>query len=219
MMVVEGKAKIKTNGVFYNPRMRFCRDLDMLVFSCLDCSDTLDALAASGVRGIRAMLEVGCSVTFNDRDPRAVEVIKENLQLNGLEAEVICSEASLLMRSRSFGHIDIDPFGTPAHLIDSACFSAKRFLSVTATDTSALCGSASGAGLKKYASFAIKTDTYHETGLRMLIGFIVREATKYEKVLRPLISWAREHYYRVHFSIRKSTSMSSKIYEKLGFIL
>ena len=218
-MIVEGKAKIVVDGVFYNPRMKFCRDLDMLVFSTLECSEMLDALAASGVRGIRAMLEADYTVTFNDRDPKAVEVIRKNLELNGLEAEVCCKEASLLMRERKFEHIDLDPFGSPAHFIDSACFSARKYLSVTATDTSALCGSATGSGLKKYAAFAIKTDTYHETGLRMLIGYVVREATKYEKVALPLISWAKEHYYRVHFRIRRSTSMSSKVYEKVGYLL
>ncbi len=217
-MIVEGKAKIITDGVFYNPRMRFCRDLDMFVFSVMKSDELLDALAASGVRGIRAMLEAGCRVVFNDKDERAVRVIKKNLEINGLDAEVLNKEASLLMRERKFYHIDLDPFGSPSPFVDSACFSAKKFLSVTATDTSALCGSATRSGLKKYSAFAIKTDTFHETGLRMLVGFIVREATKYEKALLPLVSWAREHYYRVHFRVRKSTSLSGKIYDKIGYL-
>ncbi len=217
-MIIEGSAKIITDGVFYNPRMRFCRDLDMNVFSVIKSNELLDALAASGVRGIRAMLEAGCKVVFNDKDKKAVKIIKRNLEINGLEAEVLNKDASLLMRERKFHHIDIDPFGSPSPFLDSACFSVKRYLSVTATDTSALCGSATRSGLKKYSAFAVKTDTFHETGLRMLVGFVVREATKYEKALYPAISWAKEHYYRIHFRVRKSTSLSGKVYDKVGYL-
>ncbi|WP_202319169.1 tRNA (guanine(10)-N(2))-dimethyltransferase [Archaeoglobus neptunius] len=217
-MITEGKATVETDGVFYNPRMKFCRDLDMLIFTRMDSRGYLDALAASGIRGIRASLEASKDPIFNDKDPTAVETIKKNLKLNGLEAEVINRDAAVLMRERSFEHIDIDPFGSPAPFTDSACFSVRKYLSITATDTAALCGSATNSGLKKYSSYAVKTDTYHETGLRMLIGFVVREGAKYEKALTPLVSWAREHYYRVHFRVRKSTSLSSRIYEKMGYL-
>ncbi len=217
-MIEEGGVKFITDGVFYNPRMRFCRDLDMVVFSELDSTEYLDALAASGVRGIRAAVEASKQPVFNDLNPKAVEVIKQNLKLNGLEAEVYCRDASILMRERSFEHVDVDPFGSPSAFIDSACFSARKYMSVTATDTAALCGSATNSGLKKYGAYAVKTDTYHETGLRMLIGFAVREATKYEKALTPLVSWTKEHYYRVHFRVRKSTSQAGKVYEKMGYI-
>lgn len=217
-MIEEGKAKIITDGVFYNPRMRFCRDVDVLVFSAMDSTEYLDTLAASGVRGIRAALESSKKSVFNDISPTAVEVIRKNLKLNGLEAEVYCKDASVLLREKKFQHVDIDPFGSPAAFIDSACFSAKKFLSVTATDTAALCGSATNSGLKKYSAYAVKTDVYHEIGLRMLIGFVVREATKYEKALMPLLSWAKEHYYRVHFRVKKSTSQAGKIYGKIGYI-
>ncbi len=218
MEVQEGRARVKVDGVFYNPRMKFCRDLDMLIFAAMDSREYFDALSASGIRGIRAVLEAGKTAVFNDISPKAVRVIEENLKANGVSGEIIREDAAAVMRQRAFEHIDIDPFGSPAPFIDSACFSAKRFLSVTATDTAALCGSATNSGLKKYGAFAVKTDVYHEVGLRMLIGFVVREATKYEKALSPLVSWAKEHYYRVHFRVRKSTSGSAKVYEKMGYL-
>ncbi|WP_456328704.1 tRNA (guanine(10)-N(2))-dimethyltransferase [Archaeoglobus sp.] len=218
MEVQEGGARIIVDEVFYNPRMRFCRDLDMLVFAALDSKEYFDALSASGVRGIRAALEAGKVAVFNDINPKAVKVIEENLRRNGLSGEVINGDAAAVMRQRSFEHVDVDPFGSPAPFMDSACFSARKYLSITATDTAALCGSATNSGLKKYGAFAVKTDVYHEVGLRMLIGFAVREATKYEKALFPLISWAREHYYRVHFKVRRSTSMSASIYGKVGYL-
>uniref|UniRef100_A0A7C3RD05 tRNA (guanine(26)-N(2))-dimethyltransferase n=1 Tax=Archaeoglobus fulgidus TaxID=2234 RepID=A0A7C3RD05_ARCFL len=218
MEIQEGKARISVDGVFYNPRMKFCRDLDVLVFTAMDSREYFDALSASGVRGIRAALEAGKFTVFNDISLKAVRLIEENLRRNGLSGEVLNGDAAALMRQRSFEHIDVDPFGSPAQFMDSACFSAKKYLSITATDTAALCGSATNSGLKKYGAFAIKTDVHHEVGLRVLIGFAVREATKYEKALFPLISWAKEHYYRVHFRVRKSTSFSAKVYGKMGYL-
>ncbi|MDI9645759.1 MAG: tRNA (guanine(10)-N(2))-dimethyltransferase [Archaeoglobales archaeon] len=217
-MIFEGKAKIETDGVFYNPRMKFCRNLDMKIYAVIDSKEYLDALAASGVRGIRAKIEASKMSSFNDANPKAVEVIKKNLKLNEIDAEVYNEDASLLMRRKKFEHIDLDPFGSPAQFMDSACYSAKRFLSITATDTAALCGSSKSSELRKYGVYAIKTDAYWEIGLRVLIGFVCREATKYEKVALPIASWAKEHYYRVHFRIKRSTSQSAKIYEKIGFI-
>ena len=218
-IVVEGKAKILLNSTFYNPRMEFCRDLDMLVFQHFKSRELLDAMAGTGIRGIRTKLEAGYeTVVFNDRSKSAVETIKENLRLNGLTAEVYCKDACILMRERRFEHVDVDPFGSPAKFVDSACFCAKKYLSVTATDTAALCGSAVGAGLRKYSTYLVKTDVFHETGIRNLIGFIVKNATKYDKVPVPIFSFIKEHYYRVYFEIRKSKSLASKIYSQIGFL-
>ncbi|MEM2727378.1 MAG: tRNA (guanine(10)-N(2))-dimethyltransferase [Archaeoglobaceae archaeon] len=216
-MIFEGKAKILTDGIFYNPRMSFCRDMDILIFSELKKHTILDAFSATGVRGIRAMLEAECEVVFNDANPKAVEVIKKNLELNGLSAEVNCKDATILMRERPFRHIDIDPFGSPANYIESACISAE-LLSVTATDLEALCCKDS-AGLRKYSAFVLKTDTPHETGLRVLLGFIARTSARFEKSIEPLIAWTREHYYRVHIRFKRSSSQSLKMFEKIGFLI
>ncbi|MDI9610951.1 MAG: tRNA (guanine(10)-N(2))-dimethyltransferase [Archaeoglobales archaeon] len=216
-MILEGKAKILTDGIFYNPRMKFCRDLDMLVFSESKKHVILDAFSATGVRGIRAMLEADCEVFFNDANPKAVEVIRKNLKLNELSAEVSCKEASTLMREGTFRHIDIDPFGSPANFIESACFSAE-ILSITATDLEALCCKDS-AGLRKYSAFVSKTDTPHETGLRVLLGYIARTSARFEKAIEPIVTWTKEHYYRVHVRLKRSTSQSSKMFEKTGYLL
>jgi len=224
MIVVEGKVRIKVDkDVFYNPRMTFCRHLDVLAYKVIRDSEnrrvtSLDALAATGVRGIRAKVEAGFESSFNDKSRRAVEVIRENLKLNGIEADVYNRDAVSLMRESRFTHVDLDPFGSPAEFIDSACLSALKYLSVTATDTAALCGSAPVAGLRKYGIYAEKTEFYPELGLRTLIGKIVREATKYDKAPRVLVSWAREHYYRVHVAFRRSVAMAGRIYEKMGYL-
>jgi tRNA (guanine26-N2/guanine27-N2)-dimethyltransferase len=224
MIITEGKAKIKLNkDVFYNPKMTFCRHLDVLVFKSIASMENkevtiLDALSATGVRGIRACLEANYRPFFNDKNAKAVELIKENLKLNEIEAEVFNRDAVALMREKKFVHIDLDPFGSPAEFIDTACFSAIKYLSVTATDTAALCGSATVAGLRKYSAYAEKTEYYPELGLRMLIGKIIREATKYDKSIEVLASWAKEHYYRVHVRFRRSVALAGKVYEKVGYL-
>ncbi|MCS7144571.1 MAG: tRNA (guanine(10)-N(2))-dimethyltransferase [Archaeoglobaceae archaeon] len=216
-MIIEGKAKILTDGIFYNPRMKLCRDIDMLIFSELDKKQILDALSATGVRGIRAMLEAGREVVFNDANPKAVEIIKRNLEINELSAEVNCKDANILMREREFRHIDIDPFGSPANYIESACISAE-ILSVTATDLEALCCKDS-AGLRKYSVIVSKTDTPHETGLRILLGYIARTSARFDKSIEPIVAWTKEHYYRVHLHLRRSSSQSLKMFEKIGYLL
>lgn len=217
-MIREGKAEILVEDVFYNPKMEFCRDMDMLIFSQLPTREYLDALAATGIRGIRAALECGFDVTFNDKNWDAQRIIKKNVEHNGVEGEVVGMNASTLMTQRYFQHVDLDPFGSPTEFIDSACNSATRYLSVTATDTAALCGSARVSGLRKYSAFALKTEYYPEVGLRMLIGKIAREATKYDKGVEVLISWTREHYYRVHLKIKKSVSFAGKLFNKIGYL-
>ncbi|ADB57288.1 tRNA (guanine(10)-N(2))-dimethyltransferase [Archaeoglobus profundus] len=222
MIVEEGKVKIKLDrDVFYNPRMRFCRDLDVLVWRVLDDKrEFLDALAGTGVRGIRAKVEGGYDVVyFNDRNPKAVELIKENMKLNGIEAEVFNKDANILMREKKFWHIDLDPFGSPAEFMDSASFSVKKYLSVTATDTAAFCGSATESGLRKYFVFAEMTDIYPEIGLRALIGYVARELAKYEKGIEVLVCWTKEHYYRIHLKVRKSLRASKDTVKKLGYML
>jgi tRNA (guanine26-N2/guanine27-N2)-dimethyltransferase len=224
MVIQEGLVKIKTSeGVFYNPRMVFCRDLDVLVWKAISEREGelefLDALSGTGVRGIRAKVESGLKPIFNDKNPKAVEIIKENLGLNGLHAEIHNKDACVLMRSRSFDFIDLDPFGSPAYFIDSASYSVKRYLSVTATDTSALCGSATESGLRKYFVFAEMTGFYPEVGLRALIGYIARCMAIYEKGLKVLVAWAREHYYRVHLEIKRSMKLAKSSVKNVGYLL
>lgn len=221
-VIKEGKATVCTeDGVFYNPRMKFCRDMDMLVFSELNSREYLDALSATGIRGIRSILEPRFNTVFNDRSLNAFNLILRNLELNGIsgdEVEVLNKDANILLRGSLFDHVDIDPFGSPSHFIDSACFSAKRFLSVTATDTAALCGSAKVSGLRKYSAFAEKLDCYPEVGIRMLLGKVAREATKYDKGIEVLLSWTKEHYYRSHLRIKRSVSYAGRSYRKIGYL-
>ncbi|RLI81152.1 tRNA (guanine(10)-N(2))-dimethyltransferase [Archaeoglobales archaeon] len=221
--VSEGKAIIEVEeGVFYNPKMRFCRDFDIAVFREIKRMEGevnyLDALAGTGIRGIRAFLEANFNPTFNDSSKKAVENIRRNLELNDLEADVFSKDANILMRERFFFHIDIDPFGSPASFIDSAVIKPK-YLSITATDTAALCGSATKSGMRKYSSYVLKTEYYPEVGLRVLLGRILSESGKYDKAPEVLIAFAKEHFYRVHVRFKRSPRAVRNAYRKYGFIL
>ncbi len=223
MRISEGRAIVEVEtGVFYNPRMKFCRDFDMVIFRGIKEIEGkvryLDALAATGIRGIRASLEAGLTPFFNDASEKAVRNIRRNLELNDLEAEVFNRDANVLMREMSFFHVDVDPFGSPAEFIDSAVIK-PRYLSITATDTAALCGSATNSGLRKYSAYALKTEYYPEVGLRVLLGKILSEAGKYDKAPEVLVSFAKEHFYRVHVRFKRSPRAVREAYKRYGFLL
>lgn len=88
----------------------------------------LEGLAATGLRSIRYALEVpGIDrITANDLDPAACDSIRRNLDYAGPEVaakvQVTNADARLLMMQHplSFDAVDLDPYGTPALLLDSA---------------------------------------------------------------------------------------------------
>jgi len=72
--------------------------------------------------------------------------------------------------------------------------------------------------MREYSTFIEKTDFYPEAGIRVLIAGVVCCATKYDKAAYPVVSWAKEHYYRVHFLIRRSPRLAARIYEDVGYL-
>jgi len=218
--VIEGKARIRVcEGIFYNPHMRMNRDLTVAAMRVLDARDYLDAFTATGVRGIRVALEAGVESILNDKNPRAVRCAEENVKRNNLNCEVLQRDAASLMHERSFDAIDLDPFGTPAPFMVAASKSARRYLFVTATDTSALCGSSPEAGMRKYGVSAFKTEYYAEVGLRALLGFSARNLAMFDKYAEPLMCYASRHYYRVVLSVGKSAKKANEMLRKIGWVL
>lgn len=64
-----------------------------------------------------------------------------------------------------------------------------------------------------------KLPFHKEFGLRALISFIVRTAARLDLVAKPILSYGKEHYIRVFFSIDRSPSASSKLLkEGLGWV-
>ena len=217
----------KKMEVFYNPVMSLNRDISVLLLDSLDKNNMqiADPLAASGVRSIRFLKELNKGkikkIWINDYSKNAVRLIKQNLALNKINCKnnkkikINNEDANLfLLNSSGFDYIDIDPFGTPNPFLDSACkrISREGILAVTATDTSALCGTFPKACLRKYWAMPKRDAIMHETGLRILIRKIQLVGAQYDKALVPIFSYTKEHYMRVFLVSEKG---KNKVYEIL----
>ena len=106
-----------------------------------------DAFGGTGIRGARYSKEIHGveKVVVGDVNPLAVEISKKNMQLNNISnVEVQKNDANILLQSNKglFDVVDIDPFGTPAMFTQSTAANIRPggLICISATDTSALCG-------------------------------------------------------------------------------
>ncbi|MBW2992219.1 hypothetical protein KY345_03305 [Candidatus Woesearchaeota archaeon] len=214
--------------VFYNPVMKFNRDISILLLNVVNKNNLQIALplAGSGIRGIRFFKELKKgkikTIYFNDYSESAVKMLKENLKLNKINThfEITNKDANIfLLGSSGFDYIDIDPFGTPNPFLDSAVKRLARdgILAVTATDTSALCGTHLNACQRKYWATPSHTAEMREIGLRILIRKIQLIASQYEKALTPIFSYSKDHYIRVFLKCEKGKNKADKIIEQHNY--
>ncbi len=207
--------------VFYNPAMELNRDITILLLQQFPPMNLCDPLAASGIRAIRFAKELKYEhITANDVNKKAVALIRKNMRYNKVNFEVYKKDANLLLlESFGFDFIDLDVFGSPNFMLDSACKRLARdgILAVTATDTSALCGTSPKACLRKYWAMPKKDAIMHETGLRILIRKIQLVASQYDKALLPIFSYSKEHYMRVFLKNEKGKNKVDEILKQHGF--
>lgn len=214
----------RTGQVFYNRQMEFGRDVSVM-FGRAALSEgqrILDGLAATGARGLRLANECGIRADFqmNDRDLRAAVLMKQNADMNSLGHVVIhCRDLNALLAEEHFDYVDIDPFGTPVDFIDAAVQSCRNggILAVTATDTAPLYGTYPKTSLRRYGALSSRSPFAHETGLRILMGFLVREAAKHDRAAEPLLCYHADHYFRIHAKIRNGAARADAAIKKLGF--
>ncbi|MDD3984594.1 MAG: tRNA (guanine(10)-N(2))-dimethyltransferase [Methanobacterium sp.] len=238
-IIYEGKVIIKVPKfekitakapVFYNPAMELNRDLSVAAISAFkelvdhDIS-VCDIFTGTGIRGIRYAKEIDGvqKAVINDLNPLAVELSKENITLNKLDNVMVCKEdANIILRKckGKFDVIDIDPFGTPSYFVESAAASLKSegMICITATDTSALCGTYTEPCVRKYGAVPLKTEYCHENGLRILVGFIARIFAKYKKYIEVKFSHSTEHYMRIYAVIGKGAANTDESLKSLGYI-
>lgn len=226
--IKEGKAKAyvpiekkvsKDLPVFYNPVMEYNRTISVAVLNALNRKGMSICLPleATGIRAIRFIKECGKSmikdIIVNDYDTEACKLIKKNLHLNSIKStdnviiKATCKDANLLFNEeRAFDYIDIDPFGTPNPFLNNAISRLKRqsILAVTATDTSALCGTFPEVCIRKYWALPMHGEEMHEIGLRILIRKVQLIGMQFEKALLPLLSYSKDHYMRIFFICIKS---------------
>jgi tRNA (guanine26-N2/guanine27-N2)-dimethyltransferase len=237
--IQEGQVKIKIPKfeklsskvpVFYNPVMELNRDLSVAALQHFrqgldDNISICDAFGGSGIRGIRYAKEIsGVSfVVVNDLNPLAVRLAHENIHMNGLKhVKAYKEDANILLRKcrGKFDVVDIDPFGTPTPYVESAAASLKAdgMICVTATDTSALCGTYKKPCIRKYGAVPLKTEYCHETGLRILAGFLGHTFAKYKKYLEFQFSHSTEHYMRIYAKVGKGAKKTDKSLENMGYV-
>ena len=231
-LIQEGKATVyvhtgkisKKLPVFYNPVMKHNRDIAILVLNALNRKNMQIALplAASGVRGVRFGKELRKGIIekiyINDYSPEAAKLIRKNLALNKVKAEVSQEDATLfLLKSAGFDYIDIDPFGTPNPFLDAAVKRISRtgVLAVTATDTSSLAGTYEKVCMRKYWAKPLHNELMHEAGIRVLIRKVQMIGSQYEKALVPVFSYFKDHYYRVFFACEKGKKNVDEIIKSI----
>ena len=221
----EGKVNFKANlsgkdkgpgkrkGVFYNPSMKFSRDLNVEFAKKLNFKGLfLDGMAASGIRGMRLALECNYNVEFCDTSKLAVEAIKDNLKLNNLKSEVFHDDLQNLVKERQYDWIDVDPFGTPAPYLESIIENVNDggILGIAATDTAVLCGAKPSICFKRYGAYSMKRVAAKEVGIRILLGKIQTLAAKYDRGIEPMLSYSEGHHLRVFVKVIGARPISLK---------
>lgn len=239
-VIEEGRARVKvpvtekiskSMPVFYNPVMKSNRDICVLLLNSLNkkSMSIADPLAATGIRSIRLMLELKKGkikdISINDNNKKAIKLIKENIKINNIfdvsnKVKIYNKDANLfLLESKGFDYIDIDPFGYPGIFLQAAAqrISREGILAVTATDTSALCGSFPHACLRKYWAKPLRNELMHETGLRILIRFVQLIGAINEKALNPIFCYYKDHYMRCYFKAEKGKQRVDKILKQHNY--
>lgn len=228
-MIFEGKTKLLlSKKVFFNPQMKENRDITIQILNEFFKKpfNACDVLAASGAKGIRIANETRAeNVVLNDLNPHAIKLMKKNAKLNKLKNIIIESkDANVLLseNKRNFNFIDIDPFGSPAQFIDSACralLPKNSLLALTATDTGALCGSFQDTALRRYGLRLKRTSFYNELGVRALAAFCIREGAKYDIGLEVVFAHAKKHYLRLYLKSNRGRKNANNTMKKLKFLL
>ena len=231
--ISEADTKITVSkNVFYNKQMKLNRDISIALLKATEKKKMTVCLpmAATGVRAIRMLKELPKTTIkemhVNDIDKIAVKNIKENLKLNKLEKDkrikLTNKDGRLLMLEEGgYDYIDIDPFGSPNTMLDSAILKLARegILAVTATDTGALTGTYVKAGLRKYWAKGLRNELMHEIGLRILIRRVQLIGADHEKALFPIYAFAANHYYRIFFICRKGRKLADEIVKEHSYLL
>lgn len=195
---------------FYNPGMALNRDLSVLLVEAFAKAkgreiDVVDALAGTGARSVRLACEVEAPILVhaNDGQPEALAAIRKTVAANDTKGRVRITEgdAHILLATRRFDVVDLDPCGSPMPFLDAAMRSTRHegLLCATATDTGALAGKFPRVTKRRY-------DAHHglhkmpwraEVGLRILAGAMVRSAARFERVATPVLSVSSGHWMRV----------------------
>jgi len=214
----------RTGEVFYNKQMEFGRDVSVMFGRAVfkEGDKILDGLAASGARGLRLANETGVRADFvlNDRNLAAAVLMKENASVNSLDhVRIMCRDVRAVLADEQFDYIDIDPFGTPVDFVNAAVQGCrnKGTIAITATDTAPLYGTYPKTSLRRYGALSQRSPFAHETGIRILVGFLVREAARHDRACEPLLCYHTDHYFRCYVRIVNGAARADAAVKRLGY--
>lgn len=220
---IEDGIKIyKEEETFYNPAMKFNRDISLLTIKNYFKEHTevriLTAMCASGLRGMRYLKEDKKNIVhFNDISENAINSLKKNLTLNGfltskvylaIERNILKNEKLIITQKdcnvlmnelyRFYDVIDIDPFGSCNTFAENAFRSIKHngIICFTCTDKAALCSKVEKC-YTKYGSHIYKNFCKNETPIRVLLSFLSHTAARFDFSIEPLLSFSVDYYLRV----------------------
>ncbi len=235
--IIEGRTKLiipsgstdsgpaSRTSAFYNPVMSGNRDVAVLFTRVVAEKgwSILDALGGTGAKGLRMAVEsdVDISMHINDMNPLAYDIIRQNIELNGLgEVQASDMDFSDLLRRKKYDWIEIDPYGSPIKFVDLAVRRVRKngILSITATDTAPLCGANPNTCRRRYMARPLKLGAKHETGLRILVGNVVKRAAVHDIGLCPLLSYYQGHFFRAYFRVTKGVRAADEQLGSIGFI-
>ncbi|MEE8401612.1 MAG: tRNA (guanine(10)-N(2))-dimethyltransferase [Candidatus Hydrothermarchaeaceae archaeon] len=210
----------KKAPVFYNPRMKLNRDICCAFVDALGDITFSDALAGTGAKGIRVANETKSTVILNDANKYAVDIIKKNAGLNGVNVEVFNEDANIFLLSHTADFIDVDPFGTPVPFLDNSIIASPKngYLGVTATDTAPLCGVYPKVCYRKYGAMPLRSEFCHEVGLRILLGYVARTAAKYKRGISCPLAHSTEHYFRLYVRMSSGKKNADSSLSEMGYV-
>lgn len=111
----------------------------------------------------------------------------------------MCCCAACCWDLQTYDAIDLDPYGTPAHLLDSAVQSVAEggLLAITATDMAVLCGNSGEVCWTKYGAYPLHRPYCHEGAVRILLACLEGHANRHKRYIQPLLSVHMDFYIRV----------------------
>ncbi|XP_029474597.1 TRMT1-like protein [Rhinatrema bivittatum] len=204
----------------------------------------LDAFGGTGIMGLQWAKHLGrlVKVTINDVSEKSFNMIQENCLLNKMKVikqkeedeeegddvteegeefinavEVTNLDANVLMHSRAFDFIHLDPFGTAVNYMDAAFRNVRNLglISVTSTDIGTLYAKNLHVLQRNYGCSLIRTEYYREVGVRTVIGALARAAARSNKGIEVLLSVALEHFVLVVVRVLRGPPMADDCVKKI----
>ena len=221
---------------FFNPAGKFNRDISVLIYRTFssECKQNTksfaDAFSGIGARALRVAVEVPGieNIYLNDINVLAIEAAKKAAELNGVtkrcyySIDEVCkflTQYSTINGER-FSIIDLDPFGTPAPFVDCVLRSILDggLISITATDTTVLCGVYPIVCHRKYYGRSLNTNYTNEIALRLVISLIALTAARLDLAIEPIFAHANLHYLRIYVKVLLSSSKANKVYDNIRYL-